>query len=93
MSKLPKFESYGNYSSDNYGVHSLVFTIGDFNIYFSYKTPIAYQHPRTGLVCRNNEWGKTTGKHLNILQPDKKKRISGNEFERNLKVLTIGLCI
>jgi len=37
---------------------------------------------RTGLVCRKNEWGTTTGKHLNWIQPDKKKRVTGKEFDR-----------
>ena len=82
---LPRFRSYGDYSSDNYGVNSLEFTIGNLSVYFSYKTPVAFSHPKTGLVIRKNDWGTTTGKHLNWICNDKSKRISGEEFERKLE--------
>lgn len=51
-------------------------------VYFSYKTPVAFETAKTGLVCRVNDWSTTTGKHLNAIQPDKSKRVSGQEFER-----------
>lgn len=67
--QLPSFESYGNYSSDNYGAHTLVFTDGDGNdFYFSYRTLVAVRirkYPELGLLVRENVWGPTTGKHLN----------------------------
>ena len=81
MSNLPSFESYGNYSSDNYGTNALVFTIGSVDVYFSYKTPVAFRTPQTGLVVRENDWGPTTGKHLNWIDGgNKTDRISGEEF-------------
>lgn len=81
---LPTFRSYGDYSSSNYGVNSLCFTVKDLEIYFSYKTPVAFWHPSTGLVIRQNDWGPTTGKHLNWIDSDKSKRISGEDFEDKL---------
>ena len=63
--KLPSFNTYGNYSSDNYGAHCLVFRSPTIDVYFSYKTPVAFETIETGLVVRENDWGPTTGKHLN----------------------------
>lgn len=39
--ELPSIANYGNYSSDNYGAHSLRVTIGGITVWFSYKTPVA----------------------------------------------------
>lgn len=83
--QLPTFRTYGNYSSDNYGAHALVFSAGNLDIYFSYQTPVAFRAPETGLVCRVNDWKQTTGKHINAIQPDHKKRVSGEQFERMLR--------
>lgn len=93
MRDLPNFQSYGNYSSANYGVNALVFSMGDVDVYFSYKTPVAFRHPTTGLVVRMNEWGPTTGKHLNAIDGGngaKAKRINGAEFEARLRRLMEG---
>ena len=80
---LPQFDTYGNYSSGNYGAHALYFSIpGKGRIYFSYKTPVAFDGPN-GLVVRENDWSTTTGKHLNAIDNgDKKTRVSSAEFER-----------
>ena len=80
MNNLPKITSYGEYSSDNYGVNSLVMDLGDINIYYSYKTIVAYSDGKDGLVCSENVWSNTTGKHLNWIQPDKTFRINNSEF-------------
>lgn len=89
---LPTFRNYGNYSSDNYRAHSLKFTVGNLTVYFSYETPVAFWYPSTGIVIRENDWGTTTGKHLNWIDSDKSKRISGEEFEKKLnKVLEMGV--
>ena len=56
----------------------------NFNIWVSYRTPIAFWTRGTGFVCRENDWGPTTGKHLNAVEPDKGKRIGGAEFEAQL---------
>lgn len=80
---LPNFQTYGNYSSSNYGAHALVFSVGGIDVYFSYKIPVAFRFGGT-LTVRENEWGPTTGKHLNAIHPDKKRRVSGETFERML---------
>lgn len=83
--RTPSFESYGNYASENYGAHSLVFTDAEGNqFYYSYKTLVAFRSLKTGLVCRKNVWSNTTGKHLNWIQPDHGARISINEFQTML---------
>ena len=83
---LPTFETYGDYSSDNYGAHALVFTMpcGGL-IYFSYKTPVAFV--KNGpVVVRQNDWGPTTGKHLNTIDGgNKKARVPGDQFEKMLQ--------
>lgn len=84
MKSLPSFSTYGNYSSTNYGAHALVFHMPRGDVYFSYKTPVAFHTHQTGLVVRENVWGPTTGKHLNVICPDKKRRIKSEDFERML---------
>ncbi len=74
---------YGNYASKNYGISSLLFTDPKGNqFYFSYDTLVAFHTCKTGLVCHVNDWGTTTGKHLNWIQPNHKQRVSHAEFER-----------
>ena len=59
-------------------------------IYFSYKTPIAFwakgsDASPTDVVVRRNDWGPTTGKHLNAIDGgDSKSRIPGKLFETKL---------
>lgn len=75
--------NYGNYSSNNYGVNCMAVSIGDFDFYFSYDTVIAFETRSEFFICKN-EWGNTTGKHLNWIDPDKSKRIPHHEFETKL---------
>lgn len=82
---LPSWRVYGNYTGDNYGVHALCFEDGQGRtFYFSYNTLVAFRAPLTGLVCRENDWKQTTGKHLNVIQPDKKKRVDAKTFNAML---------
>jgi len=80
---LPSIRSYGDYSSSNYGAHTLEVSVGNLTIYFSYKTPVAFETPGN-LVVSENVWGCTTGKHLNWICCDKSKRLDRNEFEKQL---------
>lgn len=82
---LPSISSYGNYESDNYGAHTLCVDFDSFRLYYSYKTIVAFYDVVTGLVCCENVWGVTTGKHLNWIQPDKKKRVKSEQFDIMLK--------
>ena len=84
--KLPSIESYGQHRSQNYGIHCLLVTVGGLEIFFSYKTPVAFRTIAAGLVCSENEWGSTTGKHLNWIQRDKKLRVSRTEFETRFRL-------
>ena len=53
--------------------------IGSASFYFSYETLIAVDD-RNGLKIAVNEWSKTTGKHLNQINDNKKIRISHNDL-------------
>ena len=78
--------NYGNYSSNNYGAHSLAFQLGAVTVYFSYETPVAFEAPGHGLVVRENDWGNTTGKHLNWIDGgNHKNRITGGKFKEQLQ--------
>lgn len=59
-------------------------TLDTLTIWFSYQTPIAFQYQRMNPVVRENEWGPTTGKHLNYIGENKSLRIPGAEFEAKL---------
>lgn len=81
--QMPAVSNYGRYSSENYGAHTLVFTDAQGrDFYYSYKTLVAIRSPETGLVVRENEWGPTTGKHLNWIDGgDHKNRVDSSRFE------------
>lgn len=72
----------------NHPLNTTNFTIiylGAFQIAFSYETPIAfYDYNEHGWVVRENDWGPTTGKHLNYINDDKSRRINGIDFEGRL---------
>lgn len=53
-------------------------------LWFSYQTLVAFAHPTRGMVCVENEWGPTTGKHLNAICA-RSRRVSREEFERLLE--------
>lgn len=56
-------------------------------LWYSYETVIAFRS-NGEFAIRENDWSVTTGKHLNWIDDDKSKRISGTEFEKKLnKVL------
>jgi len=84
MNTLPTISSYGDYSSNNYGAHTLKVTMGDFALFYSYQTIVAFSDSR-GFFCSENVWSSTTGKHLNMLEPNKKNRLPHHEFEVELQ--------
>ena len=82
MTGLPEIE----YIKPNF----TLLAIEDLWIWFSYTTPVAYRVLGQKRVVRINDWGPTTGKHLNEIDGgDKKSRIPGGEFETRLKALTM----
>ena len=80
--KTAHFEVYGPYGG-NYGANSLVFYDGRGGaFYFSYKTLVVFNSRETGLVVRRNDWGPTTGKHLNAICREQSRRVGSEEFYR-----------
>lgn len=75
MINLPTIESYA-------GEHAQRLDIGNLTVWFSYKTVIAFKVLGGARVVRENDWGPTTGKHLNAIDGGNRKgRVSGAEFE------------
>jgi len=60
--------------------------INGFRFFFSYKTLVAVKKGNK-LLISENQWGNTTGRHLNEIDPDKKKRIPHNEFLNKVRAL------
>ena len=86
MRELPAFENYMESSSRNYGLNSLRFIDHKGNCFwFSYNTLVAFRSLKSGLVCIQNYWGPTTGKHLNAIERDHKKRVDQDTFDRLYK--------
>lgn len=86
-----KIGSYGNYSSDNYGRNTQYAKFGHVTVYFSYETPVAVEAPNCGLVVSQNQWGKTTGKHLNWIDDgDKNSRVPHAEVLKLINQLAGG---
>jgi len=88
--KVKKF-NYGNYSSDNYGFHSVGISIGKITIWFSYDTVVAFREDGHKERVRENDWSTTTGKHINWIDGgsnhSKKERLPSDEFEAELNKL------
>ena len=81
--KLPSIQHYCDYARGNYGVHCLMVELGPVRVWFSYTTPVGFQVDGHCRVVHKNDWGPTTGRHLNAIDDgDKKSRVSGEDFER-----------
>ncbi len=79
--------SYGNYSN-NYGAHSMRIAIGSLTLYFSYRTVVAFQDDGHSIKVIQNQWGSTTGKHLNFIDGgDKVSRLTPEKFNEELKAV------
>lgn len=55
--------------------------VGSLHLYFSYETIVAFRAPQTGFIVSENVWSKTTGKHLNWIDPYKSNRVKHTDFE------------
>lgn len=53
--------------------------LGDKSFWFSYETIVAFQDGQ-GLVVSENIWSVTTGKHLNMIEPEKGRRVPHDDF-------------
>ena len=83
---FPNYYNYGNYSSDNYGVHTLCFVEGNNKFWFSYDTLVAFSINGEFHIIKNY-WGNTTGKHLNWINSDKSIREDEVTFKNNYERL------
>jgi len=86
MSSIPSIQNYGPY---DYKGQSYQVNVGMTTFYFSYRTIIAFDNDKTGLVVSANDWGPTTGKHLNWISEDKKSRLPRTEFLEKLGSLNL----
>ena len=85
--KKANYRNYGQYSSDNYGAHTLVFEDGEGNeFWFSYETLVAFRINGEFHIVKNY-WGTTTGKHLNWINGRHDIRESMDEFNANYERL------
>lgn len=86
MYKQPCYRVYYDYS-DNYGTNALAFTDSDGNEWFySYDTLVGACIGGE-VVCIINYWNNTTGKHLNAIEPDHKKRLNETDFNAKIEEL------
>lgn len=76
--------NYSNYSSGNYGAHTIAVSVGRLTLFFSYNTVVAFKDG-FNFVISENVWSRTTGKHLNWIDDDKSQRIPHFEFEKKLE--------
>ena len=84
--KNVSYYNYGNYSSDNYGAHSLCFVTPTGRYWFSYDTLVAFMiHGEFHII--KNYWGTTTGKHLNWIDDDHSIREDRKTFDANFNRL------
>lgn len=85
MSNLPAISNYGEYSSSNYGAHTLRVDVGSLTLWYSYDTVVAFRG-KNGRVVSQNVWGTTTGKHLNWIDGgNKSTRIPYDQFVEQLQ--------
>jgi len=80
---LPTWDTYCDNTT---AANVLVFNVTDgLRVWFSYKTPVAFKCHGRPICVRSNDWGPTTGKHLNAIDGgDKSSRVSGAYFESKL---------
>ncbi len=70
-----------------YAVNTLQLNIKDLTLYYSYETIIGFHTTYDGLIVCENIWSNTTGKYLNSICPDKKRRLPYTEFLTRLEAV------
>lgn len=73
----------GNYN-ENSASNANYIEIWGVRFFYSYDTCVAVDYGRGLKICKNI-WSNTTGKHLNWLDRDHSIRLSGEEFEKEIK--------
>jgi hypothetical protein len=83
---MPIIKTYISRGSEQ---NAICVTIGNTHVWFSYQTPVAFRVGSGPLIVRQNDWGTTTGKHLNAIDGgDKSSRVTGEEFQKQWLLLT-----
>ncbi len=77
---------YVEHPTDRPNFYSVGFA--GFRFYYSYKTCIAFYVSGVGEFVCENDWGPTTGKHINYVSSDKTNRLPREEFNRLLSTYT-----
>jgi hypothetical protein len=70
--------------------NTAIVTIGKLDLYFSYKTLVAFRLG-TRLCVSENQWTKTTAKHLSQFGFRKEDRMPADQFNEILERLTTGV--
>lgn len=87
-------ESVKLFEYDSRGTNSTGVSVGGLDLYFSYKTVIAFRKDGA-LTVRENSWGPTTGHHLSSIdggtKEAKARRLSCEAFEAALAVAVAGV--
>ena len=79
---LPTIWNYGPGSPKS---NCMGVSVGGIDIYFSYTTPVAIRRG-SELVVRQNNWGPTTGKHLNSIDDGARgDRVGVDEFQKTCR--------
>lgn len=82
--RMPEIECYYQPSGENV-IQVILLSV---TVWFSYKTLVAFFIDGK-YVVHTNDWGITTGKHLNAIDGGNKAgRVSDAEFQRLWKELT-----
>lgn len=76
---MVRVECYGR-RGGRYNGRAIRVDLGNVTIWFSYTTPIAFQKGNGPIVARANDWGHTTGRHLDYVGVDREDRVDGEEF-------------
>jgi hypothetical protein len=81
-----RVSTYIRSSSPNYGLNTIRLDLGDLTLWFSYQTVVAFQVGFDEKVVSENDWGPTTGKHLNAIDEGAKEmRLKRKAFEAKLQ--------
>lgn len=92
MSEKVKIQYYYKGENNKPLVNAVAVILYDKVLYFSYETLIAFEIGGR-LIISENIWGNTTGKHLNAIDPNKKRRLSHDKFleavEKQLQVTVL----
>jgi hypothetical protein len=69
----------------HYGAHAMMVQTNHEQLWFSYKTLVAFCRDGETIIVRENDLGPTTGKHLNAIdggsKEAKKSRLSAENFD------------